>query len=413
MNNTKFSFKRIFLLGFGFLGVSMIWSMYNLYVPVFLKNSFHLSSTVIGMIMTIDNILAILLLPFLGALSDRTHTRIGRRRPFILLGAPLAAIFFIFIPFFNFYQNLGIMMFFIIMMNLSMAIFRSPVIALMPDVTPSQYRSQANGVVNFMGGLGSLLVFFGGKPLYDTNPTYPFIICGIIMFLVCMLVVIFVKEDKSQFSEHTKASVTFKKSYDELVGNLKDVFAGEKSLFFILLAIFFWFVGFNALETFFTSYAKYYLGLGESTGGQILGFFSFAFMLTAIISGYIGSKLSRKRTIRIGLVIVIIMAICALFLKDFMLLSGLYIIGGFGWALVLVNSLPMVMDMTTIEKIGGYTGLYYFFSQAASIISPPLAGFCIDKFGYPSLMIYSAVMFIISVVMLQSVKRGEAVKAPA
>jgi MFS family permease len=147
-------------------------------VPIFLKDSFHLRSPLIGFVMTIDNILAIVLLPYLGALSDRTRTRLGWRRPYILAGSVLALIFFLFMPWVAALQRLGLMMLIIILMNLSMALFRSPVIALMPDITPSRFRSQANGIINFMGGLGALLVFFGGKPLYDRRVSLPFLVGG-------------------------------------------------------------------------------------------------------------------------------------------------------------------------------------------------------------------------------------------
>jgi len=162
MQAERLSAGRTFLLGLGFFGVSVIWAMYNAYVPIFLKENFNLRSTIIGLVMTIDNILAILLLPYLGALSDRTRTHLGRRRPFILVGSALALVFFLLIPAANAFQRLGLMMLTIVAMNLSMALFRSPVIALMPDITPSHFRSQANGIINFMGGLGALLVFFGG-----------------------------------------------------------------------------------------------------------------------------------------------------------------------------------------------------------------------------------------------------------
>ena len=403
-----FSVSKIFLLGFGFFGVSVIWSLYNAYVPIFLKSTFGLRSSVIGSIMTIDNIFAILLLPFLGALSDRTRTRLGRRRPYILVGSTLALIFFVIIPYFNTVQILGLMMLTIILMNLSMALFRSPVVALMPDITPSKFRSQANGIINFMGGLGALLVFFGGKPLYDRRVSLPFLVGGLVMFAASMLVVIFVKEklpDSGKDSSTEK--VSFKASARELLGNLKDVFVGEKSLFFILLAILFWFIGFNSIETFFTSYAKYHLGMKESTGALILGFFSVTFMVTSIASGFLGSRIGRNRTIRVGLAILVVIMLVSLFFRQFLPLALVFVVGGFGWALVNVNSLPMVVDMTTLAKVGGYTGLYYFFSQAANIIAPPLAGVLIDAFGYASLMIFSSVMFFLAFFIMSFVKRGE------
>jgi Na+/melibiose symporter-like transporter len=409
MENSKFDVGKTYLLGFGFLGISIIWALYNAYVPVFLKETFHLESSVIGFIMTIDNIFAILLLPYLGALSDKTHTKLGRRRPYILVGAPLAAIFFVLIPFANIYQSLGLMMLTIILMNLSMALFRSPVIALMPDITPSQYRSQANGIINFMGGLGALIVYFGGKPLYDKSISLPFIVGGIIMFIASLMVVIFIREPEIEDYEEDE-KVSFSKSFASLVENIKDVVKGEKSLFFILLSILFWFVGYNAIETFFTSYAKYYIGIKASTGALILGFFALTFMLTSLIAGNIGVKLGRNKTIRIGLVIVAAIMVLSLFFHGLAILITLFVVGGIGWAFVNVNSLPMVVDMTTLEKVGGYTGLYYFFSQAANIIAPPLSGIFIDLFGYGSLMLFSSSFFILSIITMLFVKRGEVVE---
>ncbi|MCX7029573.1 MAG: SLC45 family MFS transporter [Spirochaetes bacterium] len=416
----RFSWPRTFLLGFGFLGVSIIWSLYNAYIPVLLKDRFGLSSTAIGSVMTIDNIFAIVLLPFLGALSDRTRTVLGRRRPYILVGSILAAVFFLLIPTALTSQILGVTMLVIILLNLSMALFRSPVIALMPDITPSRYRSQANGIINFMGGLGSLLVYFGGKPLYDTSLSLPFVVGGLVMLGACLLVVVFIREPAvaepaavgkagtATASQPDGAkTLSFAASARELASNLKDVFTGERSLLFILLAIFFWFVGFNAIETFFTSYAKFQLGIKESTGALILGFFSVTFMVTSIASGFLGSRFGRRKTIRVGLVVVLAVMLSALFLRGMWQLAAAFVVGGFGWALVNVNSLPMVVDMTTLEKVGGYTGLYYFFSQAANIVAPPAAGALIDLLGYPSLMVFSAVMFAISAIIVSFVRRGD------
>ncbi|MBA7657917.1 hypothetical protein ES703_65860 [subsurface metagenome] len=408
-----FNKKKIFILGFGFFGVSIIWAMYNAYVPIFLK-SFKLTSFIIGIIMTVDNIFAILLLPFLGALSDRTKTRLGRRRPYILAGAPLAMLFFLLIPYARLFENLALMMFTIILMNLSMALFRTPVVALMPDITPSYFRSQANGIINFMGGLGALLVFFAGKPLYDSNITYPFIAGGLLMLLASLIVVLTMKEDRPFIEEEDregkKPAVSFRESLSVFYENIKDVFSRDKSLLFILLSIFFWFVGFNSIETFFTSYAKFYLGIKESTGALVLGVFSLSFMVSALVTGYIGAKRGRNKTIRAGLLIITVIMITSMLFRNFIYIAILFLIGGFGWALINVNSLPMVVDMTTLKKVGGYTGLYYFFSQAANIIAPPLSGISIDLFGYPSLMVFASSFFTLSFITMHFVRRGEIVK---
>ena len=407
MSELKFSVKKTLIVGFGFLGISLIWSAYNAYVPIFLKETFHIQSKFIGMIMSIDNVFQIVLLPYLGALSDRTHTRFGRRKPYILVGTPLAAIFFVLIPVANAAQSLSLMMGAVILMNFSMAIFRSPAIALMPDVTPSKFRSQANGLINLMGGLGALLAYFGSEPLYNTNPSYPFFAGAGVLMMASAVVIFFVREPKSIKVESADEGDTLS-SVDELKQNLREIFKSEKSLLLILLAVFFWFIGFNAIETFFTSYAKYHLGIAESAGARIIGIFSLTYMITAVPAGMIGGRLGRKTTITFGLGLLITMMLLVLFVNQTALVSLLFAFSGFGWALINVNSFPMVVDMTDDNQVGGFTGLYYFFAQAGSIIAPVFAGWIIDIMGYGSLMGICASFFIVALAAISGVKRGEA-----
>jgi MFS family permease len=242
-----------------------------------------------------------------------------------------------------------------------------------------------------------------------------------------MMVVLFINEDKSlTFDNGNADKVSFKKSFDELIDNLRDVIHGDKSLLFILLSILFWFIGFNSIETFFTLYAKYYLGIGETSGATILGYYSLIFMITAIPSGLIGARIGRRKTIRIGLIVLMVCLLASLvgsyfISKDKTVLiywsyAAAFMCAGFGWALVNVNSLPMVVDMTTAEKVGGYTGLYYFFSQAANIAAPPVAGFVLDLStdggkipgGYISLLLFAVALFFIAFITMSQVRRGEA-----
>ncbi len=415
----EFKYWKIYLLGLGFFGISVLWPLYNAYVPIFLKD-FALPSFIVGFIMTIDNLFAIFMLPYIGTLSDQTRTKLGRRKPYILLGAPLGALFFALIPFCKDSGSLALMMFVIILMNFSMALFRSPLIALMPDITPSEKRSQANGIINFMGGLGALLAYFGGKPLYDANKAYPFIVGATLMLVANLLVVMFIQEPKQYRTKMEKLNVveTVKKGSSELVENLKDVFGSEeKSLLMMLLSIFFWFVGFNAIETFFTSYAKFHMNISESTGALVLGVFSLVFMVFALPAGFIGARLGRKRTIRFGLTTIVVCLLVAVLMSRLLprstllyLFYAIFAISGAGWALVNVNSLPMVVDMTRSEKVGGYTGLYYFFSMAANIVAPPLAGAFIDLTGYGSLFVFSIVFLVLSYVTMGFVRRGERIE---
>ncbi len=189
----KFSYPKIFLLGFGFFGVSVIWSVYNAFVPIFLDGKFGLSAAWIGFFMTLDNIAALLIQPPIGALSDRLRTPIGRRMPFILIGAPIAAIAFGLIPI------VSILPLFVACTSsllISMALWRTPVVALMPDITPSKFRSQANGVINFMGGIGAIIAFLIGASLYEKNTSYPFWLGSFLVIVSSLLVFAFIREPK-------------------------------------------------------------------------------------------------------------------------------------------------------------------------------------------------------------------------
>ncbi|MEN3008161.1 MFS transporter [Pseudothermotoga sp.] len=409
---------KFWLLGFGFFGINIVWPLYNAYVPIFLK-SFGLSSFIVGTYMTIDNIFAVALTPYIGALSDQTFTKFGRRKPYILIGAPLAAIFFLLIPIFWKHSNFAAITFSIVIMNFSMALFRSPLIALMPDTTASEYRSQANGIINFMGGLGAMLAYLSGRFLYQISPIRPFAVGSVLLLLANLFVVLFVKEPvQKDVRSGFKLRETFTKSHAELVENLKEVvLSKEKSLLFMLLSIFLWFVGFNALETFFTSYAKFYLNLPEYIATGMLGVLSLAFMIFSVPAGYIGAKFGRKRTILAGLVSTIVCLLIGTLLSFRMggeqLIEPflfLFVVGGIGWALTNVNSLPMVLDMAPTWKVGGYTGLYYFSSMLANIVSPPLTGLVLDLFGYWTLFTFSAIFVSLSAVTMSFVKKGEPLK---
>ena len=412
----KFSYPKTFLLGFGFFGVSIIWSTYNAFVPLFLDGKFGLSAVWIGFFMTLDNIAALLIQPPVGAWSDRLRTPIGRRMPFILVGAPIGAIAFGFIPLASI---LPLFVTCTMTLLLSMAFWRTPVIALMPDITPSKYRSQANGIINFMGGLGALLSFFVGSKLFRMNEAYPFWLGSVLVIISSLLVLIFIKEPK----DYEEVVGTEKPS---LIESLKTIIKGEeKSALRILLAIFFWFVSYNAIEAFFTVYAVNSLKLDKADGVMQLGFLSLIFLIFALPSGFIGSKIGRKRTITAGIVL---MGICILlmyiFPRDVLTtqvlmipgLGALYNVGiilmfaGLAWALININSLPMVVDMTDDVHVGTFTGLYYFASTLAAITGPNIFGWIIQLGGnnYDLLMLASPIFMLLAFFMMLGVRLGEA-----
>jgi Na+/melibiose symporter-like transporter len=409
----KFSYGRIFLLGFGFFGISIIWGVYNAFVPIFLADKFHLTPILIGFFMTLDNIAALFILPPVGAWSDRLRTPIGRRMPFILIGAPLGALAFGFIPL------AAVLPLFVACTStllLSMAMWRTPVIALMPDITPSAYRSQANGIINFMGGIGGIISFLGGSALYKLNPAFPFWMGSALVIVAALLVFIFIKEPR-QYGEAEKQPGMFE--------SLKEVLAdSDKSALRLLLAIFFWFLGYTAIEAFFTLYAKNYLGLNEADGARLLGHLSLMFVLFALVSGVIGARIGRRVTISIGIILMASTLIGVFItpaatlttvlgkapvLGSIPVISLFLMTAGAAWSLININSLPMVVDMTTAARLGTYTGLYYLFSTLSAIAGPNLNGVLIQVTGnnYNSIMLMAPIFMAIALWLMLGVKRGE------
>jgi maltose/moltooligosaccharide transporter len=411
----KFKVGKTFLLGFGFFGVSVIWSVYNAFVPIFLADRFLMAAGFIGFFMTLDNIAAMFIQPAVGAWSDQLRTRIGRRMPFILIGAPIGALSFVLLPI---SQSLFVFFLAATMLLLSMAIWRTPVVALMPDITPSKYRSQANGIINFMGGLGAIIAFLGGAALYDMNPNYPFLLGAGLVILSAILVFIFIKEPK-EYTTKTKETPGF---FESMRTILQDK---DKSAIRMLAAIFFWFIAYNGIEAFFTLYAKNHLGLPESDGARLLGQLSLFFVLFSLPAGYIGAAIGRRKTIMGGIVL---MATCValmfflpidtltILVTQLPVLGRIPVIGlilmvaGISWSMINVNSLPMIVDMTEPARVGTYTGLYYLFSTMAAILGPIVYGFIIQFSGgaYSLLMLISPIFFVLALISIAGVTKGEA-----
>ena len=414
----RFNYGKIFLLGFGFFGVSVIWGTYNAFVPLFLANKFGLEPALIGFFMTLDNIAALFIQPPVGAWSDRLRTPIGRRMPFILVGAPIGALAFGLIPI------ASVLPLFVACTStllLSMALWRTPVVALMPDITPSPFRSQANGIINFMGGVGSIISFLGGAALYKISPAYPFWLGSALVVIAALLVFFFIKEPK-----------VYEERQEEkpgMIESLRAVLADtDKSALRILLAIFFWFVAYNAVEAFFTLYANKHLGLEEADGVRLLGQLSLIFVIFALPAGYIGSRFGRRKTIMTGISIMTLCLLLMYFLPVSTLITqmtklpvlgvvpvvGLVLmLAGAGWALININSLPMVVDMTTLQRGGTHPGLYYLFSTLAAIAGPNINGWIVQLTGkdYSSIMVIGPFFMLAAFLLMMGVKRGEAIKS--
>ena len=423
MSSSRLNYGKTFLLGFGFFGVSVIWGVYNAFVPIFLADKFDLSPVLIGFFMTLDNIAAIFIQPPVGAWSDKLRTPLGRRIPFIIVGAPITAVAFGLIPI------AAVLPLFVACTStllLSAALWRTPVVALMPDITPSEFRSQANGIVNFMGGIGAIVALQTGGILYKMSPSFPFWLGSGLVLVAALIVYLFIEEPKEYETAEDQPC---------MFASLKEVFNDpDKSGLRILFAIFFWFIGYSAVETFFTLYAKNHLGLNEGDGATLLSVLPLFFVLAAIPSGFVAGKIGRKTTISIGLITLtlmlfllyitprdaLLMGIAPLPLVGIPLEEGgarmltlagmLLIFGGVGWAFININSLPMIVDLTNAARIGTYTGLYYLFSTFSAIVGPNVNGWAVQLTGgnYNIIMLIAPFFMLTAFGLMMGVKRGEA-----
>ena len=389
-----FNWKRTFVVGFGFLGISVIWPIFNNFVPIFLQAGnpeynrqlleagreipkvagFGLAPGLAFFVMTWDNLINVFIQPWAGGRSDRTWNRFGRRKPWILVGAPIAAVAFVMVPLAN--TVLAIMVF-ILITNFGMAIFRSPTVSWLGDLFPSQQRSKANGVINMMGGIGAAIALFGGGILFDQiGRAAPFVFGALLMLVALAIAVAFVKEPErvTAEKEDTGAGV---------ISNLKAVWrAPDKSGVFILLAILFWFMAFNAVETGLSSFAVFTLGMSPGRASLYTTLFAATLILFAVPSGLIATRIGRRPTILIGLTGLIVLFLAGfLFVRNEMLFAALLVLSGASWALVNINSLPMVYDVGDERRIGAFTGLYYLSSQAAAVLGPTLAGILVGAAG--------------------------------
>jgi len=394
----KLNVKKTFLLGLGTFSIFLVWPIYNIYVPIFLRD-FLDSQFQINAIMTLDNILAVFMIPFIASLSDRTQTRFGKRMPFLMIGMPLSAVALILLPNYTSFLNI---MFIIFILNLSMAIFRAPTVALMPDVTPVALRSKANGIINFMGGFGTFLVLMGGSFLYRINRNLPFVLTAALIFLSLLLLVKFIKEPNDAEARE-EVSVRLFKSIQRIKKNKDSTTA------YILFAKFFWFIGYQGLEATFSNYCVHFLGLDVSDASFILSFFALSFIISAIPAGYIGSYLGKKRTILIGLVgDVVVFALLGtlgtIFQFNQVVMMGMMFLGGFFWALTNINSYPMLIERASEGNIGTYTGFYFFSASLAAIVGPLIIGTFVDLISFSLTFPITAISYFIAFLLILKTK---------
>ena len=424
----KLNYKRTFIIGLTFFTILMLWQMYNYYCPLFLarllKNTYGDKdyNYLIGIIMAMDNVLALFLLPLFGNLSDKTHSKYGRRMPFIVIGTVASMILFPFIPFFFAKNSLVGVIVTMGLVLIFMQMFRNPAVSLMPDVTPKPLRATANGIINFVGYIGAIfagaiqMISLFKMPTIETeipNPylfIIPFAFTSVLMLVSLIILIVKIKENKV---------VEEMKSDMELGEQLAETEAASKidhkltkqdktNLVLLIASIFLWYMAFNGVETFWSTYGIEVMNKGSVSIATVA--LTVASLITFIPAGKLVSKIGRKWSIILGLGLMIISLggcfICSqTSLKtNLIVYILLFVISGVGWAFINISSYPMVVEMSDKNSVGKYTGLYYTSSMLAQSITPICVGFLMDALGYESLFAYATGFMILALIVFVFIK---------
>ena len=426
----KLNYTRTFIVGLAFLSICAFWQMYDNVIPLILTNTFHLNETYSGMIMAADNLLALFMLPLFGSLSDKTNTPLGKRMPFIVFGTGAAVILMNLLPFIDnsYYAEASqfkLISFIVVlgMLLVAMGTYRSPAVALMPDVTPKPLRSKANAVINLMGAVGGIIYLAVAAVLYPNSKTIGqphvnyqilFVVVSAIMFVAVGLLFLFVKEPKlveenrALEEEHPEWNL----AEEDESGNEKLPDDVKRSLAFLLASIALWFIGYNGVTTWFTTYVSVVMGQGLGGASTCLLVATAGAILSYIPIGNFASKHGRRKTIMGGIILLSVMFAIGFVLTNIfksinIIMYISFALVGVAWAAINVNSLPMVVEMCKGSDIGKFTGYYYTASMAAQIVTPILAGTLMRLISYKILFIYSAFFVLMSFVTMTQVKHGD------
>ena len=408
----KLNYKRTLLISLAFMSICAFWQLYDTIIPLILQNTFKFGETVTGTVMALDNVLAIFLLPVFGAYSDKVSTRLGKRTPFILIGTITAVILMLILPIADLNENRIVFIGALLILLIAMGSYRSPAVALMPDVTPKPLRSKANAVINLMGAVGGVFSLVMIKVMIKQvdKPNYfpVFLAVAVLMVAAVAVLVSTVRENKiGIYTEEEEDSEKVKENGSSSPKLPKEVM---RSLVFILASIFLWFMAYNAVTTAFSRYAVKVWDLKGGSFANCLLIATIAAILSYIPIGAISGKFGRKKTIIGGILLLSASYFAGMLFREYSgMINLVFAVTGIGWAAINVNSYPMVVEMSRGSDVGKYTGLYYTFSMSAQIITPILSGFLMEHISYHTLFPYAVIFSLLSLCTMLFVKHGDAI----
>ena len=418
----KFNTKRTLLVGLAFLSISAFWQLYDSTVPLILKNTVDMPDDIAGFIMALDNVLALFLLPLFGKLSDGCRTPIGRRMPFIAGGTLLAVVFMNLLPVADKTQNMVLFVALLGLLLISMGTYRSPAVALMPDVTPKPLRSKGNAIINLMGALGGVFTLIIINLLVRTDAvtgredyTLLYLAVAILMVAAVAVLLCTIRENKLT-AEVAKINAELGEEEKEEPQQPEAKSSGFKalpkdlrrSLILILCSVSLWFMGYNAVTTAFTKYMSVQWGYDIKAASQCLMLATVAAVISYIPIGSFSARFGRKRMIQTGVVVLALsFGTAALFTTFHPLAYVVFALVGIAWSMINVNSYPMVVEISNASEVGKFTGYYYTFSMAAQIATPILSGWLLEHVGYYTLFPYAALMVAASFVTITLTRHGD------
>lgn len=411
----KLNYKRTILIGFAFMSILAFWQFYDQVIPYILESKFNLSTLKANAFMSVDNVLALFMLPLFGMLSDKTHTRLGKRTPYILFGTLAAVVLMGVLAYFEKISNFTGFIIALMALLVVMSVYRSPAVAYMPDVTEKPLRSKGNAIINLVGYIGGIfatvvMMFMlksetaaDGTKIYTSSFTPVFIVIAVFMLVSVLVMVFTVNENKvlaqTNINDEQEQVGTEKKKLSKSV---------VVSLILILMSVFLWYAAYNAVTTAFSRYCMkvWNVDLGASSGYLTIA--TVAAIAAFVPLGFLSSKLGRKKAVLLGIVLMTVCYTIAFFVKqETPLMYVIFAVVGIGWASINVNSFPMVVEMCTGSDLGKYTGYYYTFSMAAQIVTPILSAAYIEKFGYTALFPYAVFFSVASFITMCFVRHGD------
>ncbi|MBO4458366.1 MAG: MFS transporter [Butyrivibrio sp.] len=418
----KLNYKRTILIGFAFLSICAFWQFYDNEIPKILKYRFNLGETATGAIMALDNVFALFLLPFFGNLSDKTESKLGKRMPYIIIGTALSvSLLYILIAVAGNSGSLPLFIGILLLLLVSMGIYRSPAVSLMPDLTPAPLRSSGNAIINLMGTLGGIFVLVMTKVLLKEaeNPADTDYMPFVTSIIICMVISIgilykTVKENKLRKEIEELGGLNslgeeleeeHKEAGDAAAAIPSDV---KRSLLFLLLSVFFWYTAYNAITTAFSRFVGEVWDLHNNEYATCLLVATVAATLSYIPIAFISGKIGRKKTILAGIALMAASYVITGFYPHFSASINIFFaLVGVGWAAINVNSYPMVVEMCKTGEIGKYTGTYYTFSMAAQVFTPVFSGYLLEHISYRTLFPYAFIFSGLAFFTMLMVKHGD------